>query len=236
MDVDALTPLRHALAQPDRRTWRRHLRRRAAATGSPDEALRNVEVEAIDGWPTARVDEPRVIPWWAAGAAVLAIAGGIVLLAGWLPVATTPPPPPTDAALTTPAPQLGSTTEAESVPEATATTATTAERLWPPAPLEVVGRQVRTPAGRWEVGKEGDAIVVGDWNCDRRPTPAVLRPSTGLIAVFDQWAEDAPEPARPISTIEGASGIRPTGRCGELAVRTSEGSEQVVDTRPLSTP
>ena len=28
-------------------------------------------------------------------------------------------------------------------------------------------------------------VVVGDWDCDRLPTPAVLRPSSGTVAVFD---------------------------------------------------
>ena len=48
---------------------------------------------------------------------------------------------------------------------------------------------------RYRVGREGDIVVIGDWDCDGDKTPAVLRPATGEIAVFDHW----PDPDGSIS-------------------------------------
>jgi hypothetical protein len=111
------------------------------------------------------------------------------------------------------------------------TTTTTVARLWPAEPVEVEGREVRTGGHRWEVGDEGDVVAVGDWDCDRTPTPAVLRPSTGLVAVFDRWAEAGEEAtARPVATVADAIALRATTRCGRVSVQRADGTAQEITT------
>ncbi len=59
---------------------------------------------------------------------------------------------------------------------------------WSGNVLEVEGR-------RYQLGEPGDSVVLGDWDCDGRDTPALYRP-TGAVFFFDGWAEDGtPRPA-----------------------------------------
>ena len=80
---------------------------------------------------------------------------------------------------------------------------------------------------RYSVGRDGDLVVMGDWNCDDLATPAVLRPGTGEIALFDRW----PDPRQTIATtagwvIDGARriSVQPTRQCDRLRVHTEDGS------------
>lgn len=99
-----------------------------------------------------------------------------------------------------------------------------------PDTVEVSDGIVRSGSRRWAVGSAGDVVVLGDWNCDRTTTPAVLRPTTGGVFVFDQWAASTePQPARPVRVVPGAVGLEPRG-CGHAAVVLSDGSVVVVDT------
>lgn len=80
------------------------------------------------------------------------------------------------------------------------------------------------PARLYELGAPGDVAVLGDWDCDGRDTPALYRPSTGEVFVFDGFAG-------PGGELESRPAI-PTGRraghpvvvdadgdgCGEVAV------------------
>ena len=160
--------------------------------------------------------------------AVVVIAAGIVIGAGVGRAA----PPPSERGRVPSAPEL--TAPARSRGGApTTTSSTVAVRLWPAPDLRVEGRHVTTDAGRWEVGAEGDVVVVGDWDCDRLATPAVLRPSTGEVAVFDRWAGEEPEPARAVATLAGVTEVRTTERCGELLARGPAG-EHLVDTKPVA--
>ena len=43
-------------------------------------------------------------------------------------------------------------------------------------------------AGRFALGRAGDVAVVGDWTCRGATTPALYRPATGELFVFDGWA------------------------------------------------
>lgn len=54
---------------------------------------------------------------------------------------------------------------------------------WSGTVLEVEGR-------RYQMGQPGDHVLLGDWNCDGRDTPALYRVS-GQVFVFDAWADDA---------------------------------------------
>jgi len=83
---------------------------------------------------------------------------------------------------------------------------------------------------RYALGQSGDIAVSGDWNCDGQPTPAVLRPSTGEVAVFSNWpAPTEPVAANSVTTISTASGfeIDETQTCPDLRVRTDTGSRLV---------
>jgi hypothetical protein len=60
---------------------------------------------------------------------------------------------------------------------------------------------------RYRVGEPGDHLLVDDWHCDGEPTPAVLRPSTHELFVFDRWADEEPVSVPPIATIDGATAL-----------------------------
>lgn len=158
--------------------------------------------------------------------AIVVIAVGIVVGAG---VGRATPPPSADNRVS--APDVTAPARPRRAPVTTASTV--AVRLWPAPDLRVEGRNVSTDDGRWEVGAEGDVVVVGDWDCDRLATPAVLRPSTGEVAVFDRWAGEEPEVARAVGTLAGVTEMRTTERCGELLARGPDG-EHLVDTRPVA--
>ena len=48
--------------------------------------------------------------------------------------------------------------------------------------------------GRFEVGRAGDVIVLGRWRCGPTAFPALLRPATGDVWVFESW----PGPRNPV--------------------------------------
>lgn len=54
---------------------------------------------------------------------------------------------------------------------------------------------------RYAIGTEGDLVVIGDWNCDGVATPAIARPGTGQVAMFDRW----PPPEATISESEAST-------------------------------
>lgn len=74
---------------------------------------------------------------------------------------------------------------------------------------------------RFRVGRPGDDLVLGDWDCDGTATAAVVRPETGETFVFDAWATDGemlaaePGPTLPDGTTatvtdeDGCDRIRP---------------------------
>ena len=161
-----------------------------------------------------------------AALAVAVIAVGILVGAGVgraTPPSTAHPEAPETAEVAT---------EVRPATTPSTTSSTVAVRLWPATEVTVDGRHVSNDDGRWEVGADGDVVIVGDWDCDRLPTPAVLRPSTGEVAVFDRWAGEAPEPARPVATLAGVVDVQATERCGELLARGPDG-ERLVDTKPV---
>ena len=88
------------------------------------------------------------------------------------------------------------------------------------AVLELRGR-------RYAVGATGDFVQTGDWDCDGHPTPAIVRPSTGDVALFDAWPEPGETvsvPARwQVDSPTGAEAVR-YGPCDLLRVYTTTGS------------
>jgi hypothetical protein len=56
---------------------------------------------------------------------------------------------------------------------------------------------VEGPDGRrFALGHAGDWFVVGDWDCDGLTSPALYRPATGDVFLFDRWANDVPLSSR----------------------------------------
>jgi hypothetical protein len=56
-------------------------------------------------------------------------------------------------------------------------------------PLTVDGTEVVAGDVRFALGRPGDVVVVGDWDCDGRASAAVLDPATGDVFVFDRWPD-----------------------------------------------
>ncbi len=150
--------------------------------------------------------EPRqfALPAIAVAVALFLVAGALRLTGGDGSVTAVIPPPPT-APPTTTAPPVP--LPSPSVPAPDAPT------------IDHEGR-------RYAVGETGDVVVLGDWTCDGVPTPAVLRPETGEVAVFVGWptpgAHIEPE---VVTTVEGAESFVPDSRpCPSIRVRTTGGS------------
>ena len=82
---------------------------------------------------------------------------------------------------------------------------------------------------RYGVGSVGDLVHVADWNCDGEPTPAVLRPATGELAVFTTWPEpDSTLLPTMTVVVDGAIDFTiDADDCPELRVRTPNGSRLI---------
>lgn len=109
------------------------------------------------------------------------------------------------------------------------TTSTTAAALPPRASLPretvlVEGTTVSMGGRRYQVGQPGDLVVVGDWDGDGEPTPAVLRPGTGEVFVFRAWADERGELiVEAIDRVEGAL---------ELAAEPGSGGDRLIVRQP----
>lgn len=107
---------------------------------------------------------------------------------------------------------------------------TTGNRIWPAEPVSVEGTVVSVGGRRWAVGSPGDVVVVGDWDCDGAPTPAVLRTVDGGFYVFDHWAEEGEvAPARRVGSFPGSVGVSAAG-CGSAIVSSADGTHSRVET------
>ena len=78
---------------------------------------------------------------------------------------------------------------------------------------------------RYALGRPGDALVVGDWDCDGRATPALYRPTTGDVFLFDAWAAPGPDVAARDGGRRAANGVasveRHAGSCDTVVVRAA---------------
>ena len=77
------------------------------------------------------------------------------------------------------------------------------------------------------VGAPGDFVETGDWDCDGEPTPAIVRPSTGAVVLFDAWPAPAQSIAMPVRwEVDAPTGAEAVahGSCHLLRVYTSAGS------------
>src|SRR5205809_6902458 len=77
------------------------------------------------------------------------------------------------------------------------------------------------------VGQPGDVVVTGRWTCGAA-TPALLRPATGEVFRFDEWARPGHDvSAVAVATVPGASAVRareaPAAGCDDLEVLRRDG-------------
>lgn len=103
-----------------------------------------------------------------------------------------------------------------------------------PEAVRIDGTTVTVDGVSYAVGEQGDQVALGDWDCDGRVTPALARPSTGEVFVFDAW----PQPHRPltaeaVATVPGLRTAAGKGApCATLEVTLADGSTQPVEARP----
>lgn len=115
----------------------------------------------------------------------------------------------------------------------TATTATIPQPTPTTDPIRVEdGRVIVIGAQRFTAGAPGDRVAVGDWDCDGTATVAVLRPSTGAVFVFDDWATAGADLSVPATAhAPGAVDLQARARgdgCSSLIAVRPDGTEQEV--------
>ena len=66
---------------------------------------------------------------------------------------------------------------------------------------------ITTDGRSWSLGQAGDVVVLGRWRCGPA-LPALLRPLTGQVWVFTNWATSAAgTPGTPVATLIGATSL-----------------------------
>ena len=98
-------------------------------------------------------------------------------------------------------------------------------------PLESAALQpgviLQHAGNRYGVGRLGDFVETGDWDCDGEPTPAIVRPSTGDVVLFDGWPAAGQAISMPVRwQVDAPTGAEAVahGSCHLLRVYTSAGS------------
>lgn len=88
------------------------------------------------------------------------------------------------------------------------------------------GTTVVVDGTRYRIGAPGDAVAVGDWDCDGTATALTLRPSTGELFDFPEWATPGkPTTARLYDIVPGARSLRPPdGPCGAALLELRDGT------------
>ena len=186
----------------------------------------------FDGPPTLRRRAPGALavarpapdrPWSparkvAAVAAILLAVGAVVLALGGrdgaggratpATVVTTTASPPTrhrsPAAVPTPPPTSAPSTPAAASPACAGSRGPDVDGDGCADAVSISQGVVTTPRHRYVVGGPTDQVVVADWTCDGRATPALLRSATGEVFLFPGWAQ----PGQAI-TVRAAATARP---------------------------
>ena len=139
---------------------------------------------------------------------------------------TTPPPSPPPTAAVVPT-TIGPTCALAAGPDAADVNGDGC-----PEPLTIDAGVVEVAGIRYELGADGDDVAVGDWDCDGRATPALLRPRTGEVFVFPSWAEPGQDlTVTAVDRVAGGRRLVPTdgtAACPELVVERDDGTRVTV--------
>lgn len=85
---------------------------------------------------------------------------------------------------------------------------------------------------RYGVGRPGDLLAVGDWDCDGLATVALVHRGSGEVFLFDGWASGGAEAtATSLGTVPGAEALEAVGAaggCGRLVVVDADGDRTEV--------
>ena len=203
-----------------RRPWPGGLRRallNLADQATADDPARRPTARALaasiaDLVPTPEPEDRRRLPWRPVLAAAVVVTVAGVATAGRAPLDASGAPTSTTAA---PCPEVDAP-------------AADHDGDGCPSTIDVDGAVVAVDGVRYAVGAAGDAVAVDDWDCDGVATPAVVRPSTGEVFVFDGWASPSRQlVVTPVTTVADATGVEGAG-CGELVVVDGDGGRTVV--------
>lgn len=69
------------------------------------------------------------------------------------------------------------------------------------------------------VGREGDRVLVGDWDGDGQATPAVVRAANGRVYRWDSWPSEGPgTPGTPVATLDRSAGSAGSAGSAQISV------------------
>lgn len=196
-----------------------------AVVTTPAAAAPEEPTTAEDAEPVRAVPAPaRLSALLFAVLGVLALGLG-ALRVGGAAVGTSSSTSVTTPLVTTPLVTSSTTTTVEKPISAPCTSAP----VTPPGcdeEISVDGTIVTVGTRRYEVGQDGDLVVVGDWDGDGARTPALLRPATGEVFVFQEWATNGEVATGAVARVGDASDLRAEQRPGGdlLLVRRADGS------------
>lgn len=101
------------------------------------------------------------------------------------------------------------------------------------APATYAAGVLRSPTGRFAVGRPADVLAAGRWSCRPDPTLALLRPDRGEVWVFPGWPGRGAPPvtARLATRITQARllAVRQVGGCDALVVTRADATSVVID-------
>ncbi|HTO00208.1 MAG TPA: protein kinase [Microthrixaceae bacterium] len=97
-------------------------------------------------------------------------------------------------------------------------------------PADSAGNLVVSEGRIYRIGTEGDRVVAGDWGCDGAEGALLLRPSTGEVFMFDNWAVAGhPSEATLIEVVEGAIDlVSHDGDCGPATIKFEDGTSKPI--------
>ena len=106
-----------------------------------------------------------------------------------------------------------------------------------PAPVEAAsaGAVLEHGGRKYAIGAQGDLVAAGDWDCDGDATPAIVRPVTGDVVLFDGWPGPGETLSMPVRwNVETPVGVEVVHHdsCDLLRVLTASGS-QLLDPRRM---
>ncbi len=94
-----------------------------------------------------------------------------------------------------------------------------------PERVRVAPGRLDVDGARFRVGRPGNDLTLGDWDCDGRSTLVLLRRGRGEVWHFPRWDPDGPVAAVPVVTVPGARSLATTADppCTRLAVALPDG-------------